>query len=157
MALKTLSLSLAIGASLLPLNADASSTEPKTAAAVLAADEAWGAAEARGDADFVDWLLWPGYVSVGAAGKVTPKSTIVAGARARHSSASAAAKMADADAAWRAAHPVRGEVSLHGSTAVLTWILVKPGSGEPVSSSDIFVYRGGHWHAIYSQHTSASA
>ncbi|MDQ2877599.1 MAG: hypothetical protein M3R41_00785, partial [Pseudomonadota bacterium] len=36
--------------------------EPRTEAAVKAADDSWSAAELRGDGAFVDWLLMPGYV-----------------------------------------------------------------------------------------------
>ncbi|CAM3253127.1 Nuclear transport factor 2 family protein [Sphingomonas antarctica] len=126
--------------------------EPKTAAAVQAADDAWGAAEANGDAAFVDGLLLPGYVSVGPTGKVTTKAAIVAGARKRGRSAAFAAEVA----AWKAEHPSRAEVSLFGDTAVLTWVLTKPDLREPISSSDVFVYRQGRWLAVYSQHTSVS-
>ena len=126
--------------------------EPRTAAAVLAVDDAWGAAEARGDADFVDRLLMPDYRSVGPTGTATPKAAIVEGARSRSGSPMAAATIAE----WKAAHPLRGDVALYGDTAVLTWISTKPAAGEPISSCDIFVYRDGHWHAIYSQHSAAS-
>ena len=57
--------------------------------------------------------------------------------------------------AWKAAHPLRGDVKIVGDTAVLTWVSTKPSSGEPISSCDIFVYRDGHWHGVYSQHSSA--
>lgn len=126
---------------------------PISVAAVLAADHAWGAAEARGDAAFVDRLLMPGYRSVGPAGQTTLKAAIVARARARAGSPTAAATIA----AWKAAHPLRGDVAIFGDTAVLTWVSTKAGSGEPVSSCDIFVYRDGHWRAIYSQHSDAAA
>ena len=126
--------------------------ELKTAAAVLAADDAWGAAESRGDADFVEWLLMPDYRSVGPTGKSTLKVAIVAGARARSGSTTSAATIAE----WKAAHPLRGDVTLYGDTAVLTWISTQPIASEAVSSCDVFVYRTGHWHAIYSQHSMAS-
>lgn len=138
-----------------PAKAQSSAPEEKTAAAVLAADDAWGAAEVRGDATFVDWLLIPDYRSVNPNGTVTAKAKIVAGAKAR-SGSSKAADMAVSVAAWKAAHPMRGDVVLFGDTAVLNWISIRPGAGEPVSSCDVFVYRTGHWHAIYSQHSTAS-
>jgi hypothetical protein len=136
----------------LPAGAQAAAAaEAKTAAAVRAADDAWGAAEMRGDAAFVDRLLLPAYRSIGPDGKVTTKAAIVEHARARRGATDAVAQVA----AWKAAHPVRAEVAITGDTAVLTWVSTKPGSGEPVASCDIFVYRDGRWHAIYSQHTSA--
>lgn len=146
----------AIAGSLIFAAANASAAEPKTAAAVLAADDAWGAAEVRGDVDFIDHLLLPEYRSIGPTGKVTTKATIVEHTRKRACSADEQAKAQAAVAAWKAAHPSRADVVLVGDTAVLTWILLKPGSDEPISSSDIFLYRDGHWRAIYSQHTSAS-
>lgn len=138
-----------------PARVLASPPEEKTAAAVLAADDAWGAAEVRGDAAFVDWLLMPDYRSVNPNGTVTPKAKIVDGAKSR--SGSKAAEMAVSVAAWKVAHPMRGDVALFGDTAVLTWISIRSDAGEPVSSCDVFVYRAGHWHAIYSQHSTASA
>jgi hypothetical protein len=126
--------------------------EPRTEAAVIAADEAWGNAEVAGDADFVERLLLPDYVSIGADGKVTNKAKIVAGTRARHASIDYAAKVA----AWKAAHPLRADVTIVGDTAILKWVSDKPSAGDPVSSSDVFVYRDGRWHGLYSQHTTAS-
>jgi hypothetical protein len=145
-----------MGTFLLPLLIAASTPalapEPRTPEAVLAADDAWGEAELAGDTKFLDQLLLLEYRSVGQDGRVTDKAKIVAHARMHSGSAEQAAKVA----AWKAAHPTRGEVTIFGDTAVLRWVLLKPESGDPVSSSDIFVYRGDHWHAIYSQHTSAS-
>ncbi len=133
-------------------SAPAMAHQAKTADAVLAADDAWLKAEIAGDTAFLDKLLLPEYRSVGANGKVSDKSMILAHARKAGGSPELAAQVAS----WKAAHPIRGEVSLFGDTAVLRWVLIKPESNDPVSSSDVFVYRDGQWHAIYSQHTSAS-
>ena len=138
---------------MLAVTCPALAAEPRTAGAVRAADDAWGMAEVRGDASFVDELLLPEYRSVGPAGAVTTKATIVDHARTRGPSADMAANVA----AWRAAHPTRADVVIVGDTAVLTWVLIRPGAGEPVSSCDIFVYRDGRWRALYSQHSVASA
>ena len=129
-----------------------SAIQAKSTAAVIAADDAWGAAETDGDYAFVDRLLLPGYESIGASGTVTTKETIVAGARARGRSPERAAQVA----AWKAAHPTRPEVAIFGDTAVLTWVSAAPDSAGRVLSSDIFTYRDGHWRAVYSQHSSAS-
>ena len=134
-----------------PLLLAATAPEPHSAAAVTAADDAWLQAEIKGDGDFLDRLLADGYRSVGNDGKVTDKAVIVAKARARGNSPDMAARVA----AWKAAHPTRPDVTIAGDTAILTWISTKPGTGEPVSSCDIFVYDGGHWRALYSQHTAA--
>ena len=125
--------------------------EPHDAAGVVAADDAWLQAEIKGDGDFLDRLLIDGYRSVGNDGKVTDKAAIVGKARARGNSPDMAARVAK----WRAEHPSRTAVTIAGDTAILTWISTKPGAGDPVSSCDIFVYEGGHWRALYSQHTAA--
>ncbi|MGY4399117.1 hypothetical protein ACVWZA_004330 [Sphingomonas sp. UYAg733] len=129
--------------------------EPHTAAAVLAADKAWSEAEERGDAAYVDWLLLPGYVSIGHDGTPHTRLAIVEGARKR--AQGDVGDRASKIVAWRLAHPYRSEVKLFGDTAVVSFLSTKAGSGEPVNSSDIFVYRGGHWHAIYSQHSDAGS
>jgi hypothetical protein len=130
-----------------------SSPDARTPETVQAADDAWSRAEEGGDVAYVDWLLLPGYRSVGHAGEITTKDGILASTRQHAGSAEWATKVA----AWKAAHPIRPEVSIFGDTAVLTWFTTKPGTSEPISSVDVFAYRGGHWHAVYSQHTDASA
>jgi hypothetical protein len=125
--------------------------EPKTAAAIIAADNAWGDAEKKGDADFVDKLLLPEYRSVGADGKVTTKATIVEHTRARGASAAYAQEVD----AWKAAHPEHPEVTINDNTAVLIWVSDQAPAGR-VASCDIFTYRDGRWHGTYSQHTSAT-
>jgi hypothetical protein len=122
--------------------------EPHTAAAVEAADQAWGDAESNGDKAYVDWLLLPGYQSVGEAGTHAGKARIVASASAPRSPG----RKAEADA-WKAAHPEKPVVTIVGDTAVLAWTSTKPDAA--VLSCDIFVYQDGHWHAAYSQHTTA--
>ena len=128
----------------------AHAADPKTADAVKAADEAWGDAEAKGDAGFVDRLLLPEYRSIGNGGKTTTKADIVA-----HTTEARAPDYARKVADWKARHPSRANVTLFGDTAVLTWTSAAPDAA--VYSCDIFVYRGGHWRAIYSQHTGAAS
>ena len=127
------------------------SREPHTAAAVLAADEAWTKAEIRGDGDFVDGLLLPEYRSISHNGMIATKAAIVAKARAR-GPGSDFGKMV---AAYKATHPSRGDVTINGDTAILAWVSLVADKGEPVASCDIFVYRDGRWRALYSQHTIA--
>lgn len=126
--------------------------EPRSAAAVIAADDQWLQAEIRGDADFLDALLLPGYRSIGAKGEISDKRHLVDGARRRGASPA----MAETVRAWKAAHPTHADVQIIGDTAVLTWVLDKSDGSAPVSSCDIFVYRDGRWRAIYSQHSLAS-
>lgn len=125
--------------------------EPHTAAAVIADDDAWGKAEQSGDAAFVDTLLLPQYRSIDAAGKTHDKAAILTSTRK-------ASPQRDAMiASWKAAHPSLTSVELNGDTAILTFTLNKPGTPPAIMSCDIFVYREGHWHALYSQHTTAGA
>jgi hypothetical protein len=131
------------------------SPDPHTAAAVRSADDAWAAAEEAGDAAFVDWLLLPGYQSVGANGKATSKAAIVAHTTQILTDPHARGARAAAVAAWKANHPSQAVVTLYGTTAVLTWVSAGASGKDAVYSCDIFFYREGHWRAIYSQHTAA--
>jgi hypothetical protein len=125
--------------------------EPHTAAAVLAADNGWGDAEARGDVAFIDALLSDGYRTIGHDGKVRTKADVLASSRAKGGTPARAAEIA----AWRAQHPTQGKVALFGDTAVLTWMTAGTTNAGMVMSCDIFVYRDGRWRAIYSQHSDA--
>ncbi|MGN6518001.1 MAG: nuclear transport factor 2 family protein [Dokdonella sp.] len=121
-----------------------------TADAVKAADEAWAQAEIRGDHAYLAWLLADGYASVSASGKATTKAQLVEGARKRGDSPETAKRFKE----WKDQHPSRADVQLVGDTAILTWVSTEPAAAARVNSSDIFVYRDGHWHAVYSQHAS---
>jgi hypothetical protein len=129
----------------------APSDEARTSAKVLEVDHAWTDAEINGDAAFVDALLLPEYRSIGPDGKITDKAAIVAHARARGPHSDFGKLVAD----YKATHPTRGDVVIDGDTAVLNWVSLAPGKGEPIASCDIFVYRHGRWRALYSQHTTA--
>lgn len=123
---------------------------PKSAGAVEAADDAWATAELRGDFRYLERALATGYRSVDAHGKAVGREELIARVRSRGRSADYAAKVAD----WKAKHPSRAAVDLYGDTAILTWVDTS-GDPGPISSCDIFIYRGRRWQAIYSQHTSA--
>lgn len=129
----------------------AKGVEPRTEAAVIAADDGWGNAEDAGNFAFVDALLLPEYRSIGADGSVHDKAAILASVKKHAGTPSNAANTAK----WKAAHPSRTSVVITGDTAILTFTLNRPGSPASVLSSDIFVYRSGHWHALYSQHSEA--
>jgi Tfp pilus assembly protein PilW len=138
-----------IGCILILAATPAAAAEPKTAAAVKAVDDAWGDAEAKGDAGFVARLLLPGYRSIGGAGKTTTREDIVT-----HTTKQRAPDYAKKVADWKRQHPSRADVTLFGDAAVVTWASTAPAT--TVYSSDIFVYRDGHWRAIYSQHSNAA-
>ena len=138
----------------LPMSALAASSathQPKTTAAVIAADDGWDKAEETGDTAYIDNLLLPDYRSVNADGSVHDKAAILASAKKHVSSPDYAAKAAK----WRAAHPTGTLAMVHGDMAILTFYLKPLGPEKGIMSSDIFVYRDGQWHAIYSQHTDA--
>jgi hypothetical protein len=138
----------------LPLSAFAATSatpQPKTAAAVIAADDGWEKAEESGDVAYVDNLLLPDYRSVNADGSVHDKAAILANTRNNVGSPDHAAKVAK----WQAAHPMDTAAVIQGDTAIVTFHLKPLGPEKGIMSSDIFVYRDGEWHAIYSQHTDA--
>ena len=128
----------------------ASGAEPRDEAAVIAADDSWLKAEVSGNGDYLDGLLLPGYMSVGAGGKITSKAQIVAKARAR--TKEELVQLAQQVATWKTAHPV----TIVGDAAILRWVATQSDGTASVSSSDMFLYRDGRWRAIYSQHTSAA-
>jgi hypothetical protein len=125
--------------------------EPHTEAAVIAADDGWGKAEEAGDFTFVNALLLPEYRSISSDGSVHDKAAILASIKKRAGNPGSAASRAQ----WTAAHPSRTSTAITGDTAILTCTLNRPGSPSAVLSSDIFVYRDGHWRALYSQHSEA--
>jgi hypothetical protein len=124
--------------------------EPRTSAAVIADDDGWGQAEETGDTAYVDRLLLPEYRSISVDGSTHDKAAILASTR--KSSPERTAKIQQ----WKATHPETPSVVISGDTAVLTFALDR-GSPKPIMSCDIFVYRDGHWRAIYSQHTAAGS
>jgi hypothetical protein len=123
--------------------------EPHTSDAVIADDNGWSKAEETGDISYIDRLLMPEYRSVNVDGSIHDKNAILAGAR--KSSPERTAKIN----AYRAAHPYKTSTLIVGDTAVLTFAL--DGGSMPIMSCDVFVYRDGHWRALYSQHTSAGS
>jgi hypothetical protein len=129
----------------------AKAVEPHTEAAVIAADDGWGKAEDAGDFAFVDALLLPEYRSISSDGSVHDKAMILASVKKHAGKPGNAASSAQ----WAAAHPSRTSTVITGDTAILTFTLNRPGSPSAVLSSDIFVYREGHWRALYSQHSEA--
>ena len=146
---------LSIAAALmLPFTAVAAAStkpEPKTAAAVIAADNGWEKAEETGDVAYVDNLLLPDYRSVNADGSVHDKAATLTNTKKNVGSPEHAAKVAQ----WVAAHPMETAALIQGDTAIVTFYLKPLGPQKGIMSSDIFVYRDGQWHAIYSQHTTA--
>ena len=129
---------------------DSAVENQKTQAGVIATDEHWSVAEMTGDTAYLQRMLMPEYRSVDADGMAYSKDRIVAGAAKRSGTplATAKAKLAE----YRKAHPYGTSVVLQGDMAILSFYNPTRGAQKGVSSSDIFVYAEGHWHAIYSQH-----
>jgi len=126
-------------------------SEPHTAAAVIAADQRWSTAEETGDTKYLNDLLLPEYRSISSDGSTHDRAVIIAHAV---KSANTEEETAKADK-WRTAHPNLPSVKIDGDVAILTALLQKGTDPKPVMSCDIFLYRDGHWRAIYSQHTEA--
>ncbi|HEX5353257.1 MAG TPA: nuclear transport factor 2 family protein [Rhodanobacteraceae bacterium] len=119
-----------------------------TSAAVIAVDDHWSQAEVNGDTAWLGRMLTPDYRSISADGKILDKPTLLAHATKNRGSD----KMRKQVDEWRKSHPTKESVVMHGDVAILSFSNPKTGR---VRSSDIFVYRNGGWHALYSQHSKA--
>ena len=120
----------------------------RTSAAVIAVDEQWSQAEMHGDTAWLDSMLLPEYRSISADGKILDKKTLLAHAAKNHGSDT----MRKYVEAWRKTHPTKESVVMRGDVAILSFSDPRT---ERIRSSDIFVYRDGGWHALYSQHSKA--
>ena len=130
---------------------DAAAETARTAGAVLAVDQRWSDAETDGDTAWLEQMLLPEYRSVNSKGVATPKAGIVAhAAKSRGLDKDKQKQMVEA---WRKAHPSESKVVLHGDTAILTFYDPAQGPQLGVRSVDVFIYEGGRWHALYSQHS----
>ena len=159
MMLKSLFLATALSLSIAPSICHAQATRAareaqKTVAAVKAVDDHWGEAENHGDTTYLNQLLLPGYRSVSPDGSAHSRSQILARAAKRIDRAASAKAVADS-ATYVTAHPSGISVLLQDNTAVLSFYSKALGPEKGVKGSDIFVYVDGHWHAIYSQHSTA--
>jgi len=121
-----------------------------TQAAVLAVEDHWLRAEGTGDTAWLEELLLPGYRSVNADGGSHDRAAILAGAARNRGSDKAMRQIHS----YLAAHPSSTSVLIDGDLAIVSF---SDAGAAPtrVRSSDVFAYRGGHWRAVYSQHSSA--
>lgn len=131
--------------------ASADETQP-TEAGVIAVDNHWSLAEMTGDTAWLEQMLLPEYRSVNNDGVAHDKAAIVAGAAKRKGTSLDTAKLKWT--AYEKQHPYGSAVAVHGNTAVISFYDPVLGPQKGVRSSDVFVYVDGHWHALYSQHTS---
>jgi hypothetical protein len=140
---------VAVAAHAAGAHGDAADGTARSAAAVMAGDQHWLEAETGGDTAWLEQMLLPGYRSVNNRGVATGKADIIAHA-AKNRGSDKARKAVEA---WLKAHPSKQRVVLQGDTAILTFYDAALGPERGVRSVDIFVYEGGRWHALYSQHS----
>ena len=124
----------------------------RSEAGVMAVDRHWSIAELSGDTAWLDQMLLPEYRSVGNRGNAHSKQAILAEAATRKGTDVAKAQLEFTT--YQKEHPYGSAVAIHGNTAIVSFYDPALGPQEGVKSSDIFVYVDGHWHAMYSQHTS---
>lgn len=118
-------------------------------AAVLAVEDHWLRAEGTGDAAWLEQMLLPAYRSVSVDGSVHDRNAIVAHARKNQGSDRGMREIE----AYLKAHPSGSTVVIDGDLAIVSFY--DPAVGpKRLRSSDLFLYRDGHWHAIYSQHST---
>lgn len=129
--------------------ADAVDETRATDAALRAVVQHWSQAETDGDTAYLEQLLLPEYRSVDSKGMATPKAKIVDRAK-RNQGSDRARHEAEA---YRRTHPTEISVVIHGPIGVVSYFNPARGAQSGVRSSDVFVYEGQRWHAIYSQHS----
>ena len=108
-------------------------------AGVRDAENGWSRAFVTGDVGYLDALLDPEYISVGAHGDARPKATILALA-SQYATQHPGSKST--------LLPSTSKIQIKGSTALVVH------HGDSDISADIFFYSEGRWHAWYSQHTN---
>ena len=124
--------------------------EPKTEAAVIAADDDWLAAERRGDVASLDARLADIYRDVESNGRAHPKSELLsATARRKDIWPGTAAEVA---AAFRKKYPVVMKVVIAGDTAILSFHSTDSSLESYIGSEDVFTYQNGMWKGVLSNH-----
>lgn len=139
--------------------AEAAEDQPKvvdehlrTEGAIWAVEEHWSQAEATGDTAFLSQFLLADYRSITADGRTHLRDSIIAGAAKRRVTSAGLEELR----AYRDSHPTRKTVVMVGDMAIVTFHDANQDMTHDVRSSDVLVYRGGSWHAVYSQHTDLS-
>jgi len=111
-------------------------------------------AEASGDIAYLDALLLPEYRSINSDGSAHDKAAILAVPQDRQFTGKSGRESGRGRQVARA-HPHLTSVQITGDTAIRTSTVDGPDATKRVMSCDIYVYREGHWRALYSQHTEA--
>ena len=101
----------------------------------------WSEAFVTGDDAYLNQLLDPSYVSVGSSGQAHEKDKIIAMAKS-----------------YATQHPGEHADKLPSTSTirVIGKMAVVQHRGKTDTSVDVFYYRGGRWHAWYSQHTAVT-
>lgn len=126
--------------------------EPRTEAAVLAADDDWLAAERRGDVNALSARLADGYRDVEPDGKVNDKVQLLRWTAERKDKASGS--VAEVAATFRKLHPMDLRVAIFGDTAIVSFHSLDPNAAALVKSVDVFSYVDGMWKGVLSKHSS---
>jgi hypothetical protein len=130
----------------------AAADEPRTQAAVLAADDDWLAAERLGDAAALDARLADAYHDVSPTGSVHLKAHLLEHTRTRKDKMTGTPQ--EVAAIVRKKYPVRETVEITGDTAVLTFHSVDPAQNDRILSVDVFTYENGRWRGMLSVGTT---
>ena len=110
----------------------------ETVAAVRTVEAHWAQAFVSGDADYLNGLLDPDYVSVSTKGIARSKADIIV----------LAEKLAAEKRGNTTLPPPVPAISLRGDAAIVKY------TDLTQTSVDVFHYSNGKWHAWYSQHTA---
>jgi hypothetical protein len=125
-------------------------SEPRTEAGVLAADDDWLAAELRGDPVALSARLMPTYRDVTLSGKTFTREDLLSHAAKRPDKVTTPPVQAAAE--FRAKYPLVEHVLIEGDTAIVQFESVKPEEKGLILSVDVFTYADGHWRGLYSAH-----
>jgi len=129
--------------------------EPKTKAAVLAADDEWLGAERIGDVGTLNARLADQYQDITPTGEVHSKAQLLAATAARTNRATGT--IAEVAAAFRKQNPIVETVLIEGNTAILSFHSPDPALEPIVRSEDVFTYEDGMWKGILSAHSSPAS
>jgi hypothetical protein len=124
----------------------------RSEAALRAIADHWGDAETEGDVAYLEQLLVPEYRSISANGASHIRAGILDHAKRNRGHAAEARKAVEA---YKQAHPSEKAVVLHGAIGVVSYFNPKRGLDSSIRGSDVFLYEGNRWHAVYSLHNGA--
>jgi hypothetical protein len=123
-----------------------------TEAALRAITDHWGSAEVDGDLGYLERLFAPEYRSVGSDGRSVPRAKILEHARRNQGSAEARAAERKRRDAYVQAHPTEKLVVIHGQIGIVSYFNAHRGVDSSIRGSDVLVYEGHGWRAVYSLH-----